>query len=204
MKNKLIVLEGPDKIGKSTVINSLSRILNAKVLIQPNGGNSLGFLRQRLKSRDMDISPLARQLLHTCSHIVDYYEVISECNQLILMDRCYISALVYGQAEGENSSNLDLLKEVHNGVYGNLSDDFEIDIFVLSSSKLSVVGDESYYEKKLDMNIINKLYRNISSNENSYYLGSKERIHHIDIDEFDNADEVQCYIYDKLQSYSLR
>ena len=113
---QLIILEGPDGVGKSTQAKNLCDALNAKLVVQPSGDNSLGFLRPIVKT-DKTIEPFARQLLHTCSHIVDAYEDFGPHNTAIVMDRCYASALVYGKMTGLPENELDILQQIHQNVY---------------------------------------------------------------------------------------
>lgn len=113
---KLIILEGPDGVGKSTQAKRLCEALAAKLVVQPSGDNCLGFLRPIVKTHK-NIEPFARQLLHTCSHIVDAYEDFGAKNKAIVMDRCYASALVYGKMTGLPQEQLDILQEIHHNVY---------------------------------------------------------------------------------------
>ncbi|SIO93961.1 deoxynucleoside kinase [Vibrio spartinae] len=178
MKNKLVILEGVDGSGKTTIGKLLKDSLNCDFLIQPNGSNKLGFLRDILKSNDKEFDKLARQLLHTCSHIVDYYDLITSINKTIIMDRSYISALVYSSAQGENNKNIQLLKSIHNSVYGNLSDKFDIYIIILEKGNRIETLDNSYYENKLDLNLVEELYKKVVHTGN-YYFGSEEKIFHV-------------------------
>lgn len=202
MRNRIIVFEGPDNIGKSTMVDLLEKKLDAETLLQPNSCNSLGFLREKLKKGGLEIDSLARQLLHTCSHIVDFYEFISRNNKVLLMDRCYISALIYGAADKQPVENLKILKDIHNSVYGDLSMSFDIDLFILSSSSYKTESDGSYYEDKLDTSLINSLYREIDNDIDGYYLGSQERIHKIDVSKFSGVEETFNFVLHKIESLS--
>ena len=112
----LIILEGPDGVGKTTQAQKLAAHMRAKLVVQPSGDNALGFLRPVVKTQK-DIDPFARQLLHTCSHIVDAYQDFGPHNPTIVMDRCYASALVYGSLTQLKPEYITLLRKIHQHVY---------------------------------------------------------------------------------------
>ncbi|EGU61057.1 Thymidylate kinase [Vibrio nigripulchritudo ATCC 27043] len=177
-KNKLIVLEGADGSGKTTIAQLLQDSMKAELLVQPNGSNSLSFLRRLLKSGTTEFDSFARQLLHTCSHLVDFYELIKPLDNSLIMDRSYISALVYGAAQGESATNLKILKDIHKSVYGDLSKKYDVYIIILDRGARKHVKDSSYYESKIDLDYVESSYRNINRS-NDYYFGSDEKIYHV-------------------------
>ncbi|KJY85656.1 hypothetical protein TW84_21390 [Vibrio neptunius] len=194
MDKRLIIIEGADKVGKSTVISLLKESLGAFVISQPNGKGKVAFLRELLKSDTYEFSSFSRQLLHTCSHINDFYEFMSGHDSILVMDRSYISALIYGKADGESDANLELLKKIHNSVYGDLSYNFKIDLFVLCASSMLVKSDNSYYERNLDMQYINSLYKKLDDKNSDYYFGSKEKIHFVDVDSFYSPEAIKDHV----------
>lgn len=194
MDKRLIIIEGADKVGKSTVISLLKESLGAFVVSQPNGKGKVAFLREVLKSDTYEFSSFSRQLLHTCSHINDFYEFMSGCDSILVMDRSYISALIYGKADGESEANLKLLKQIHNSVYGDLSYNFKIDLFVLCASSMLMKSDNSYYERNLDMQYINSLYKKLDDKNSDYYFGSKEKIHFVDVASFYSPEAIKDHI----------
>jgi len=146
---KLIILEGPDGVGKSTQAQSLVKALGAKLVVQPSSDNCLGFLRPIVKT-SQNIDPFARQLLHTCSHIVDAYEDFGFHNPAIVMDRCYASALVYGRMTGLPQEQLDILRTIHQGVYSPLIQKYGYQVYYVqftANAPLRIAESADFYEK---------------------------------------------------------
>ena len=84
MKRILLAIEGPDSVGKTTLVNTFASKLGARVLQQPNSSGSLGFIRDLVK-KDKNINPFSRQLLHACGAIKDIFENFD--GQPLIMDR---------------------------------------------------------------------------------------------------------------------
>ena len=159
----LIILEGPDGVGKSTQAKRLCDALGAKLVVQPSGDNSLGFLRPIVKT-NKNIEPFARQLLHTCSHIVDAYEDFGAHNKAIIMDRCYASALVYGKMTGLPQEQLDILAEIHQNVYRPLikKHDYQVHYVQFTASEpLRQAEDQDVYEQSAKWHTLNDAYRDL-------------------------------------------
>ena len=158
----LIILEGPDGVGKTTQAQKLASHLGAKLVVQPSGDNSLGFLRPVVKTQK-DIDPFARQLLHTCSHIVDAYEDFGAHNPTLVMDRCYASALVYGNLTHLKSEDLSLLKEIHQHVYTPLIKEhgYRVQYIQLKAEKSLRMAEnkEDVYESALSWEQTNIAYK---------------------------------------------
>lgn len=95
MKNKLFVLEGADGIGKSTQTEILLQHYNAKKIIQPNGENAVGFLREEVK-QNVIYNPFERQLLHTVSHVVDAFTMFEDFQESIEHIKPLIEDDVFG------------------------------------------------------------------------------------------------------------
>lgn len=117
--DRVIAFEGADGVGKTTLIKAVHREL-ARFGIPSNifsfpgrEPHSLGKLIYKLhhgpRSHDVfHISPTALQALHVAAHI-DFLESSRHRSRTILLDRCWWSAIVYGQASGANKVALDLL-----------------------------------------------------------------------------------------------
>ena len=93
MRNKLIILEGPDGVGKSTQAKIITEALQAARVSQPSVDNCVGYIRAEAKSLK-HITEFERQLLITISHTLD---ALSKFDGKInvVMERSYISVLIY-------------------------------------------------------------------------------------------------------------
>ncbi|GEM_PF-4259443 len=157
---KLIILEGPDGVGKSTQAKRLCEALSAKLVVQPSGDNTLGFLRPIVKT-NKNIEPFARQLLHTCSHIVDAYEDFGPHNTAIVMDRCYASALVYGKMTGLPQEQLDILAQIHQNTYRPLIEKHGYDVHYIqftAENPFRQADEQDVYEKAAKWHALNDEY----------------------------------------------
>lgn len=157
---KLIILEGPDGVGKSTQARRLCEALGAKLVVQPSGDNCLGFLRPIVKT-NKSIEPFARQLLHTCSHIVDAYEDFGAHNKAIVMDRCYASALVYGKMTGLPQEQLDILAEIHQNTYRPLVKKHRYDVHYIqftAKAPFRQADEQDVYEQASKWEALNEEY----------------------------------------------
>lgn len=126
MVGRLIVLEGPDGVGKTTIARALVEAMSMKgdpIFYSAFPGNDAGTLGElvyrlhhRSKSVGVDsITPAALQTLHVAAHI-DVIEgkllpALRRGEKLIL-DRYWWSTWVYGKIAGMDSDLLDGLMEV--------------------------------------------------------------------------------------------
>ena len=117
--DRVIAFEGADGVGKTTLIKAvhgeLARLgIPSNIFSSPGMElHSLGKLIYKLhhapRSHDVfHISPTALQALHVAAHI-DFLESPRHHSRTILLDRCWWSAAVYGQASGANKAALNLL-----------------------------------------------------------------------------------------------
>jgi len=150
-KPKLIVLEGPDSVGKTTQVRELSNHFNARVVHQPSATNAVGFLRKEVKFNE-SYSPFERQLLYSVSHSVDAYSEFNS-EEAILLDRSYISSLVYGQITGLTDTQVDLLFQILQKVYlNNIKDKYDVTLIFMD--RLSRYKEEltDNFEKSFEWN----------------------------------------------------
>src|SRR5688572_29956791 len=113
---KLVVIEGPDGVGKTAIANELSLRLNhsgqpCKVIAFP--GNEPGTLGKLIYGIHHDptqfgveqVTPTAVQVLHVAAHL-DAIErsilPILRSGQYVLLDRFWWSTWVYGLVSGVN------------------------------------------------------------------------------------------------------
>lgn len=116
----IIAYEGPDGIGKSTIIKLTADFLRShgeKVTVAPNpGATALGRLIRKIVKRPeefdptMKIGPVTEQLLMLCdnnSFIEETMRPASESKDWLLMDRSnFISGIIYGTSRGAHIHDL--------------------------------------------------------------------------------------------------
>ncbi len=133
-KGLLFIFEGPDGVGKSTIVNEIAKRItaqgeNAIILSFPGKTQgSLGHLIYELHHSLEDfniknISATSLQMLHVAAHI-DCIEkqiapTISQGTHVIL-DRYWWSTIVYGQASGVPYEILESMVQVEKNVLGEL------------------------------------------------------------------------------------
>ena len=180
---KIIVLEGPDGSGKSTQAKYLAERYNARLIEQPSRDNLVWFLRQEAK-QNPNYTAFERQLLIAVSHTVDSFTKFSG-NENIVMDRSYLSGLVYGKLTGVEKYEMALLTQVLATVYKNAIENhgYEVSIvFFLGSNRLDK-PDEDIFEQTLTWGHVNEHYKHMFDelSQGVWNAFSKnERIHQID------------------------
>lgn len=202
-KPKLIILESADNLGKTTLVKLLASKINATILQQPSANNTLSFIREIVKG-NTPITPFARQLLHAISHTVDLYETMLNSRSNIVMDRCYISALIYGRLSGLTEYELSLLYNIHRKLYSKLEDFFDVTICILTRSKPFANKDDSIYERTIEWNDVNLGYCAIVENQlnnKQVFFAESESVILIDRDILLSDDEICDYI---IRSASMR
>lgn len=124
-RGQLIVFEGPDGVGKSTLAKSVAQILcdqGQPCLLMSFPGREDGTLGQLVYRLHHDaaalgvhaISETARQALHVAAHLDVLERVILPAlasGQHVVLDRFWWSTLVYGRASGIDDHTLKALIE---------------------------------------------------------------------------------------------
>lgn len=130
----LIVVEGPDGIGKSTICEHLKGALRrdgipCELLSFPGKEpGSIGELVYRMHHDQkrlgvQKLSPLARQALHVAAHIdlIDRRILLFlEAGKVVILDRFWWSAWVYGLVNGCHRRKLNALIEAERSSWGNV------------------------------------------------------------------------------------
>lgn len=123
MRGKLIVFEGPDAVGKSTLVRYLRELLeqkqipNESVSFPGDRPGTIGKLVYDLhhapgKFGVERISPLGLQALHIAAHLDAITQIILPAIDLrrwVVLDRFWWSTWVYGRAAGIDPKVLDSL-----------------------------------------------------------------------------------------------
>lgn len=119
-KGLLIVIEGIDGAGKSTLAQNLAYQLQTDghevVLTKEPGGSSLGKqLREILQTQLMPITPIAEYLLFAADraqHIKDVVQPALARGAIVISDRMADSSLAYqGYGRGINKDNIRLVNQ---------------------------------------------------------------------------------------------
>jgi len=182
MMKKLVVFDGPDRVGKTTTLQQLAKDLNATIHNSPSRTNSVKFLRE-ITREDKSINAFTRQALHTISNIVDFYEVIERTEGNLIWDRSHLSTFAYGKNDGMLPYQVELLKNVHKSVLSNLTKlkEFEVHVVLLDRSEPLGQSDGSYHEEAISWQSLKKTYLDwFTSME---FLFTENEYHHIiDVD----------------------
>jgi thymidylate kinase len=196
---KLIVLEGPDAIGKTTQAKILLQKLDAEHIVQPSEDNLLGFLRKIVKE-DPSIKAFPRQLLHTCSHIVDAFTKM-QGDRNILMDRCHASSWVYGKVSGMETKDLNTVHKIHEAVYGELLKNLDVRIVFLDRRERYNQNLMDEFERTVDWSQVAIQYRDIYNkalNKELYFFNREEKLFKLDVADF-TQEEVTTKLLAFLQ-----
>lgn len=100
----IIVIEGPDGVGKTTLCKALAQRLDGVYVSFPGReAGTLGKWVYDLHHTDLTINPTALQALHIAAHIDTLNRFVLPAvnrGQTVILDRSFISTLVYGAAYG--------------------------------------------------------------------------------------------------------
>lgn len=128
-----VIFEGSDGAGKTTVMNQVAKILNRRLLVEGiiddkiilthhPGSTPLGrHIRKLVKTPhiindDINIDNLSRQMLYmvdTINFIKTLLEPAISSNKILFADRSsFISAMVYGLAEGLDLKDVEKLFDI--------------------------------------------------------------------------------------------
>lgn len=167
---KLIVFEGPDGVGKSTLSNALVKeliTLGIPALYFAFPGKkegTLGYHIYALHHNPLEfgitssISPTSMQLLHIASHITAIEnEILPALNQgkWVVLDRFWWSAWVYGLVNDIKESKLQKMLSIEHEYWGNVYPD--ITFLIQRTHSLKEEPAERWHKLHSEYNNIAKL-----------------------------------------------
>lgn len=176
---KLIVFEGVDGVGKTTQAKILMEKLGAKMIRQPSSDNCVSTIRSEIKLNPA-YSALERQLLAAISHTVDAFTEFSDEN--IIMDRSYISGLVYGKTMGVDNYGMALIENLLSSVYQTaIKHNYDTHIVFMDADKSLKTADENdVFETNWTQ--VRDAYREFYQTKHEPFFSRDEKIYQIQIE----------------------
>jgi thymidylate kinase len=175
VNGKLIVVEGPDGVGKSTLIQSLGVILKQDHLpheILSFPGDRPGTLGKLVYDLHHDpgsfdvqhISPIGLQAMHIAAHLDAITETVLPAlrsGSWIVLDRFWWSTWVYGRAADADPAVLDSLIRAERLLWGQFIPSV---VFLLQRTK-PFAGNPA----NNDFDMLSKYYRELAGSEAANY-----------------------------------
>lgn len=157
ISSKIYVFEGIDEVGKSSLIQLVSRKLSRSdidhICVHFPGKNTgrLGELidnihNNQINGYDFDLSSLPLQMLHVASHIdLEEKVILPACNEgkISILDRFWLSTLAYGKLGGIGNKTLNNLVQIEREV---LSEKDISRLFYITRS-----SSQTDFQTRLDM-----------------------------------------------------
>lgn len=191
---RLIIVEGPDGVGKTTQAKLLARAIGAKFIHQPSGEGIVGFIRDEVK-HNPEFGMLERQLMHSITHIVDAFVELDGSD--VVMDRSPISALVYSIVGQLSQAHVNLIAKINFAVYQKVIQDkgYQVDmVFLTLANPRGSYKDtaDDLYELCLNNRKIQETYNVMSTYfPPDWRFSPDQRIHNILIPSQSTIPEVQ-------------
>lgn len=117
-KGSLVVLEGLDATGKTTLADDLAGTVHGITVVHsPSGGGAVGEEIYELTERNRTMMPFTRQFLHLAAHTETYQHTIipTLAQGAVVMDRNWCSTYAYGIA-----GNIQRWADIHPGDWYDL------------------------------------------------------------------------------------
>lgn len=175
MRGELIVFEGPDAVGKSTLVRYLQELLDQKQI--PNEsvsfpGDRPGTIGKLVYDLHHDpgkfgierTSPVGLQALHIAAHLDAITQIILPAIDLgrwVVLDRFWWSTCVYGRAAGIDPKVLDSLVHTEKLQWGQC-----VPSVVFLIQRVQPFGDKP---KGDEFATLSNLYRDLSISEAGNY-----------------------------------
>jgi thymidylate kinase len=175
MRGKLIVFEGPDAVGKSTLVQYLKTLLEQdqlpnEILSFPGdrpgtiGSLVYGLHHDPGKFGIEEISPIGLQALHIAAHLDAIAQTILPAinsGTWVVLDRFWWSTWVYGRAAGVDSQVLESLIHAEKLQWGQVAPSV---VFLIQRAK--PLGDKPADDEFITLS---NLYRELASSETANY-----------------------------------
>ena len=203
MRGKFIVLEGPDRCGKSTQAKMLYNQLVARgkeVILtrEPGGTPTAEKIRQIVLEPGLDVRPMAELLLYEASRAQHTQEKILpalEAGKIVICERYTMSTCAYqGYGRGIDLKIIDTLNKI--ATLGTVPD---LTLVFLMSDKYFTQRGEYLFSDRLEQEDIS--FRQKMRNG---YLELIERTPHaylLDADK--NIEEIQARVLQLLQEHHI-
>lgn len=203
MKGKFIVLEGPDRCGKSTQAKMLYNQLVARgkeVILtrEPGGTPTAEKIRQIVLEPGLDVRPMAELLLYEASRAQHTQEKILpalEAGKIVICERYTMSTCAYqGYGRGIDLKIIDTLNQI--ATLGTVPD---LTLVFLMSDKYFTQRGEYLFSDRLEQEDI--FFR---QKMRQGYLEMIERTPHaylLDADK--NIEEIQARVLQLLQEHHI-
>lgn len=203
MRGKFIVLEGPDRCGKSTQAKMLYNQLVARgkeVILtrEPGGTPTAEKIRQIVLEPGLDVRPMAELLLYEASRAQHTQEKILpalEAGKIVICERYTMSTCAYqGYGRGIDLKIIDTLNKI--ATLGTVPD---LTLVFLMSDKYFTQRGEYLFSDRLEQEDIS-----FRQKMRKGYLEMIERTPHaylLDADK--NIEEIQARVLQLLQEHHI-
>lgn len=203
MRGKFIVLEGPDRCGKSTQAKMLYNQLVARgkeVILtrEPGGTPTAEKIRQIVLEPGLDVRPMAELLLYEASRAQHTQEKILpalEAGKIVICERYTMSTCAYqGYGRGIDLKIIDTLNQI--ATLGTVPD---LTLVFLMSDKYFTQRGEYLFSDRLEQEDIS-----FRQKMRKGYLEMIERTPHaylLDADK--NIEEIQARVLQLLQEHHI-
>lgn len=203
MKGKFIVLEGPDRCGKSTQAKLLYNYLlaqGAEVVLtrEPGGTPTAEKIRQILLEPELDVRPVAELLLYEASRAQHTQEKIIPALQegkIVICERYTMSTAAYqGYARGLDLKMIDTLNKI---ATTGLEPDLTL-VFLMSDKYFSSRG-EYLFSDRLERE--DKEFRQNMRQGYKDLVGRTKNAYLLDADE--DVDMIHNRVIELLKSHQI-
>lgn len=197
MKGKLVIIEGPDSSGKSTLVKNLAQVIPNSIATHHPGSTPLGrVIRKMVKDPPLfdvlangriNIDAVSAQLLMVVDHIAFINEVLVPSlndGEIVLADRNnFFGGIIYGLAEGARLEDLNNMLRLIRSPQPDA-------VFILQlpmetiEERLASRMETDRFEKRAVRKTVFRLYNNIKSDPELSQIISqfvpRGHIHYID------------------------
>ena len=203
MKGKFIVLEGPDRCGKSTQAKMLLNTLlehGKDVLLtrEPGGTDTAEQIRQIVLDNNLDVRPMAELLLYEASRAQHTQEKILpalQAGKIVICERYTMSTCAY-QGYGRDI-DLKIIQTLNKIATLGLTPDLTL-VFLMSDKYFTQRGEYLFSDRleKEDLTFRHKMRQGYVE------LTKKTKNAHL-IDADKNVDAIQAEVVELLHKYKI-